>query len=289
MGLLALLAGTGGVFLARGRRVLLVVVAVAAVAAPLVRSARYVASVSRPGTWDRTVDWIGANAREGTRILTTEPDMGLDRRRFEVVPATGSPALDRLLAGEVDLVVTGHHGHVELDGLAPAFTASPRSPEEGFATTVQTVPDALRPVYQRVRLAEAHLTASENAEGIEAIRDGNDETTWSTATPQHPGQWVEVDLPSPVLLARVELVHGRRTQRHARDLHLLVSEDGTHWTRVRVASGRPAPDEQGDRHPSDVLLFEPVRARSIRLVQMAEGERRWAFAEINLAAVPHGS
>jgi hypothetical protein len=97
---------------------------------------------------------------------------------------------------------------------------------------------------------------------------------------------VQVDLAAPVVLARAEMVLGRRSQRYGRDLHLLVSEDGAAWTRVRVAPGRPPLEEQGDRRPSDVLLFEPARARALRLVQMSYGERRWGFAELCLDALP---
>jgi hypothetical protein len=136
-----------------------------------------------------------------------------------------------------------------------------------------------------VDVSAARLAASENPDALDALRDQDERSAWSTARPQQPGQWVELELDEPVLLGRVELVLGNRPQRRPRELRLLVSADGGAWSEVRALPGRPAPDRQVGRRPSDVLLFEPVRVRRLRLVQQGFARRRWGIAELRLDAV----
>ena len=283
MGVLAVVAGSGAVALARGRPAAVAAIAALAAAGPLARSGSFARGLSRPSTWDRVVDWLGANASEGSRILTAEPGMGLDRARYEVLEATGVPVIDCLLAGEADLVVTGP-GRVEVGGMRPLFTATPERPEAGPTAAVHSVPDSIRPAYRRVNLETARLTASENPEAIDAVRDADERTAWSTGRPQQPGQWVQVELPEPILLGRVELVLGNRPQRQGRVLRLWVSANGGSWSVVRTVPGRPALHEQVGGPASDVLLFEPVPARRLRLVQEGSARRRWGFAELRLDA-----
>jgi hypothetical protein len=147
------------------------------------------------------------------------------------------------------------------------------------------VTEAARPSYRSVDVSAARLAASENPDALDALRDQDERSAWSTARPQQPGQWVELELDEPVRLGRVELVLGNRPQRRPREVRLLVSADGGAWSEVRALPGRPAPDRQVGRTPSDVLLFEPVRVRRLRLVQQGFARRRWGIAELRLDAV----
>jgi hypothetical protein len=252
---------------------------------PFLRSAGYVREVSRPSTWDRALDWAIANAPPGGRILVSDPDVGLDRRRFEALAATGSPARDRLLSRNADLVLWAGTAP-GLESLTPDFVADPRGVHSGPRVLGYRVPENLRPAYAAVPMDTVRLSASEAPEEVERARDGDLTTFWSTSGAQRSGQWFQVDLPAPELLGRVTLLLGFHPLRRARDLHVLVSDDGLEWRQIASAPGRgPVEEQDGSRGFEEVLLLERVRARSLRLLQVGSGERRWGFAEIHLDAL----
>ena len=286
LGVFVLLAVRGLGTIARGRPVAGWVAAMAAASFPLVSSAAYLRQLRRPSTWDRAVDFVSSQAPPGSRILSTERDLGLDRSRFEVVPATGAAKLDGLLARSVDLVVADPRRPVDATGLRTLLALAPERPQDGPPLVIYSVPDGARPRYSPFPLARARLSASEAADSLERIRDGRLDTDWHTAAPQHPGQWLQVDLPEAVVLGRLEVGLGRRAQRGGRDLHLMVTEDGQEWRRVRAASGRASVDEQPADGASDVFIVEPVRVRGLRLEQMGRSEKRWGIAELRLDTLP---
>ena len=286
LGVFVLLAARGLLTIARGRPAAGWLAALAAVAFPLVSSAAYLRQLRRPSTWDQAVNFVGSQAPPGSRILSTERDLGLDRQRFEVLPATGSAPLDDLLARNADLVVAGAGRPLDPTGLRSLLALTPDRPEDGPPLVVYSVPDSARPRYAPFPLARAQLTASEGADMLDRMRDGRLDTDWHTTARQHPGQWLQVDLPEAVVLARVELALGRRGQRHGRDLHLMVTQDGQDWRRVRAAAGRAPVEEQAADGASEVFLVEPVRVRGLRLEQMGRGERRWGIAELRLDTLP---
>ena len=105
--------------------------------------------------------------------------------------------------------------------------------------------------------------------------------------PQRPGQWFQIEQPSPRALGRITLLLGFHPLRRARDLHVMASDDGEHWRRIASAPGRaPIEEQDGSGGFAEVLLLEPTPARLFRLVQAGSGERRWGFAEIRLDALP---
>jgi len=66
---------------------------------------------------------------------------------------------------------------------------------------------------------------------------------------------------------------------------LSVSDDGVHWRATASAQGRAPVGEQpeaGGGLASQVLVTEGVTARGISVRQIAQGERRWGFAEIRI-------
>jgi hypothetical protein len=252
---------------------------------PFLRSAAYVIEVSRPSTWDRALDWALATAPPGARIVTGDGDVGLDHRRFEVLPASGAPGRDRLLTRDADLVLWPGTAP-GLESLAPAFVADPGGVHGGPRVLGYRVPGSLRRSYAPVPLATTRLSASESPQDVDLTRDGDLTTWWSTAGPQRAGQWFEVDLPSPQAIARVTLLLGFHPLRRARDLHVMVSDDGREWRQIASATARAPIEEQDGREGfEEVMLLEPTPARMLRLVQVGSGERRWGFAEIRLDAL----
>ena len=286
IGVLAVIAALGMSSVAARRTRLAAVVAAAALAFPLATSIGYLRQIRTPSTWDRALDFIEANAPPGTRILTNERELGLDRRRFQVVMTQFDPSLDGRLIGEADLVIAAPDPDLPVGGLQRRLNIVPARPEDGQPIAIYAVPATSRPAYRPVSLAGARFTASEAGDTLELMRDGRPDTEWRTAGPQQPGQWVQIDLTEPVYLARLELVLGSRGQRRGRDVHVLVTRDGQSWTRVRAAPGRPPIEEQPGEGQSEVFILDPVEARGLRLVQNGRDERRWGIAELRLDALP---
>jgi hypothetical protein len=295
-GIIALLAGLTIATLAARYPRLAAVVAVGAALLPLADSkdgsASYVRTLTEPGTWDRTVDWISTNAPPGSRVLNPVRDLGIDRNRFEVLPAIGTPDMDRLLVRNTDFVVASDAGtpRIEgtvLDGLRLVFTAAAGRAEAGPEMSVYAVPDEVRPRYEPIPVRAEWLKASVNDAALPDLIDGQLDTYWTTAGPQRSGEWIEVTLPAPVILGRVELLLGGRPFRYASKLHLLVSEDGVSWRRLRVVPGRPPIEEQARplKNASQVLLPEPARAKAIRIEQTGTSDRVWGVAELKLSAL----
>src|SRR5688572_9426920 len=79
------------------RAPLLAVVALAAAVPSAAQSWRWLGHVRAPSTWDRAVDWIALQVPPGVALVSDVPDLGLDGTRWEVVPTTGAPELDRRL------------------------------------------------------------------------------------------------------------------------------------------------------------------------------------------------
>ena len=125
-------------------RRLAVLVAVVALALPLLASVRYVRDVSRPGTGDRAIDWAAAALPEGARVLT-RLDLGLDESRVEVFKV---PRLDQRAAG-AGVGLRLRHPSRRSRRRSPASSRWRRS-SPAAATTARrsppaSVPDALRP------------------------------------------------------------------------------------------------------------------------------------------------
>ena len=285
LGLLAVLAGEGVRRVSGRGRMWAGATLAAATIWPLAVSAAYVRNVTHPGTRDLALDWIEARLPEGARVLNGVEDLGLAPGRFEVLAPTGSVELDRILASSADLTVRAGVP-VGLEGFDRVYLAEPRGPESGPGIGIYRAPAWLQARAVAVPLAQARLSGSSRAEDLPLLIDGRLETAWVAGDAQRPGEWIQVDLPEPVMLTRVELLLGPHPLRYGRNLHLLVSEDAASWTRVRVAAGRPPVEEQSLRGEgaSQVLWIEPRRVRSLRIVQAGTADRRWGIAELRLAA-----
>ena len=161
-----------------------------------------------------------------------------------------------------------------------------------------------------------NVTASHNAQ---AASGGLNFAGWSTAAPQEPGMWFQIELPEPVTLTEIQFnstaqaggrggVPGGRigragapasgaagvgTARRAarrgaaappvgfpRGYRVQVSMDGKAW-------GAPVAEGQG-RGSTTAIAFRPVRAKFVRITQTAtvENAPAWSIQRLRLYQAP---
>jgi hypothetical protein len=298
LGIAALVAASGFEAIRRRATRFGWLVALVACVIPFLTSLSYVRSVRRPGTRDLALDWIEAHLQDGARILSTVHELGIDRSRFEMVEETGNGSLDHAVARHADLVVWHVPDRTAVHGLHPFWHAKPLLRGGGFGEMPElslrslAVPIVLfgsprAPCmgHAAVSLEGATLTASSNAQRAALAADGRIDTSWSTMAPQRPEDFFQVLLPRRVRLESVELVLGDRWLRYGRAIRLSITDDGSRWVPVRYADARAAVEEQPDRDrggASQLLAFEPVSTRGIRITPGAYAHRSWGFAEVRL-------
>jgi hypothetical protein len=105
LGVVAVLAALGFAVVARRwpRAGVLLALAIAAVLLP--KAIENTRSFLQPRTMDRALDWIEANVPAGAHVLTDMPELGIDRRRFEVLRAAHPGWYERRWAASMDCVV----------------------------------------------------------------------------------------------------------------------------------------------------------------------------------------
>jgi hypothetical protein len=281
------LAGAGGALLASRLRGAGAVAALCA-AWPLGQSVQWVADVSVPGTRDRVLDYVTTQVPAGSRIVSDVPQIGFDGARYEVMEVPRLTGARRPQVLESDYVVAGPQAEAEaLAGLHERFEADPLARVQGPRVLVYAVPSGLRPDYEPVALTASQLSASEETSGLPALVDGRTFPAWRTAGPQQAGDWIAADLGREILLGRVELLQGDDPKFAARELQVLVSEDGVAFRQAVALPGRAEDQRARREEPSQVLVLSPpVRARAVKLALSKRGPRRWGVAELKLFAVP---
>jgi Dolichyl-phosphate-mannose-protein mannosyltransferase/F5/8 type C domain len=283
LGILAIVAALPIEAVARFRTSAAWLLALLAAVHPLRLSMDYVSGISQPGTKDLALDWIESNVAEGSRILTSVRDLGIDRRRYEVLAVDRLDERTRTLALDVDVVVSANE-EADLAGqLEMRHRETPATIHSGLEIRIAAAKTPRDVRFRRLDLDRRWVTTSESTEAASALVDGDPSTAWRTEAAQRPGTWIEIRLPSASVVARIETrLAGRR--QFARNLHLYVTEDGHQWRRIAVMQGRPPVDEQVGE-ASQLLLFEPIRVCGLRLVQVGERERPWAVAELSIWAL----
>jgi mono/diheme cytochrome c family protein len=114
---------------------------------------------------------------------------------------------------------------------------------------------------------------------------------WSTRAPQRSGMWYQVELPAPVLVTEIEFTSptqgGGRSGpppvgTYPRAYQVQVSVDGRAW-------GAPVVEGQGDG-TTTVIVFEPVRARFVRITLTADPDDAppWTIQRLRLYRAPSG-
>jgi len=205
-----------------------------------------------------------------------------------VLELTGLGRGQRAQIQEADFVASTENDDPEATaGLEKVEEAAAVNPWNGPRITLWRVPASVRPVRRRLRLQPAWLSASENLAELPQAVDGRDDTWWRTETVQRAGDWLQVTLPAPVRLDRVELDVDGNGRLGARELKLLVAADGRELVEAPTRPGRPALDDQrveGRTHSQVLLLTPPVDARAFRLVLTRPGAHRWGVAELRVDA-----
>jgi hypothetical protein len=88
--------------------------------------------------------------------------------------------------------------------------------------------------------------------------------------------WVQVDMGQPQTFSRVVLDSGTSIEDYARGADVLVSADGSAWTKVAsiVADGQP----------TQVATFPAQTARYLKVVNTGSAGSWWSIAELNAYA-----
>ncbi len=288
-GALALVAGralAGAVRWGRGPALALGLVAAAF---PWVGSWSYVREASRPGTRDLLADWVSSHVPPGALVLSSVENLRLDSSRFEVIPAWPLRPEHRRQALDVDYVLwTAEDDARILEGFETVTTIEGDG-ALSLPLRVSRPRQDLRLRYVQAPLSGALLRASENPTLVELLRDGRRDTAWTTRGPQRAGDFIELLLPAPIQLARIELDPGPRATGAGRRFQVFVSDDGERYAPAAVLQGRAEVwDQPGSKPATQVLLLNPpVRARAVRITQAGTGIRKWSVAEIALAATGH--
>jgi hypothetical protein len=261
-------------------------------APPFLAAFGFARSMRGPLTRDEVLDWAEANVAPRARVLSSVPQLGLDPARFEVVLLPRLTAANRVQALGVDRVLSTAADEVEaLGGLTPLATFTPRSKYQGRTViSAWAVPAERRLRYAPLALDARAVSATDSPQDVGALCDGRPDTLWLTAGPQQRGDRVEVHLPAPARVARLELELDPDGRFAARQLRLETSPDGKAWEAAPTLAGRAPVELQPDGPHSQVLLLtSPRPVRAFRLIQTGLGwRRRWGIAELRVWELPDG-
>jgi len=297
MGVVYLLAAIPLEWLSRRNRLAAAALAIAAAVSPFRVAASNVYLASQPSALDKTLDWINENVPAGSRILETRPDsravatagmaLGIDPERYEMMELRSDEdrASLRLLAHEMDLVVVG-------PGTGGPWRSSLRTVYQGVGPLghvvlqLQIAKQEARPVYARLDLSRARVSASENEKDLGAIADNDVATSWSTRAPMAGAEWIQVAFEGPVSLGRVELVHGNVPAGYGPDIQILTSTDGREYEPVRAVDARALPSKQRGRPPSQILVLASRPIRGVKILQVGARREPWVVSDLRLEATP---
>jgi hypothetical protein len=130
-------------------------------------------------------------------------------------------------------------------------------------------------------------SASDNTERAGDLLDGDVSTVWDSRRAQTPGQWLAVDLGTPQLLTRLDLL-AIDWQNMPGGFRVEVSHDGQRWEPVVTVPQYWGPLFFSEHHAFLKVrrgrvqaAFPPVRARHLRIVETAAvAHRSWSGREL---------
>jgi len=223
---------------------------------------------ARPSTRDRALDWIEAHPTL-LHVGSMEPGLGrFSQNATDIVDIDGAGSRDELLLGQLDALI------VTPDTPAPPdFTEAARFKPDGRAegrelvalvheTPPRFVPERLEPSFLRT-----------SAPDRESKLLSNLTTRWRADTSP---AFIEITLPEPAHLARVELRYGPVSRGKDQVSRVFVDGRRVPFSRVRGPVNR----QRRDRTVSELLAFEPTRARTVRLE--LPGEPPFIASELRL-------
>lgn len=233
---------------------------VLALASPTIESLAYVRAISGPTNKDRAADWITEHYPNGARVLVTAAtDLGIDRSRFEVTSVYGLRTTKPLLLGEQDLLIAGLRDRAFRDGLERVEVIKGETPYAGDYVFVLAPSPADRPAYVAIDLAQAAVTGT--AVGSAAL---------------------EVSLPAPVVLGRIEIAPGPGAAEAA--LEISVKRPGAaEFEPVKVVAGRPSFAEQVAPR-SQVYVLDGESAVALKLTPRSAWPAGWSDARLEVKA-----
>jgi 4-amino-4-deoxy-L-arabinose transferase-like glycosyltransferase len=266
----------------RGRAALTAVATLVVAALPAWTAVRSVRALAGPLPDDVASDWIAAHVPQRAVLLCRLEWLDVDRARFEVLRSEGAPAKDAMVAPYVDYVVDSARDPLFGELAPPVFTTEGTSLFSGERIAVRPVPAARRSTPAAVTLAGVRVSASSNEAEAAAAVDGQIDTAWTSTSAQAPGDWLELELPEPHDLVRIELLTGGKSHRAAQQLVLRARDESGVWRSVPFVHARAPVADQPARGRSQVLVFAPMRTQALRFEQAGRAQTRWSVAEIRL-------
>jgi hypothetical protein len=150
----------------------------------------------------------------------------------------------------------------------------------------RTAPDALPQAAPDGPELEIQALASNlYPENLSRMLDGDRVTAWSSEEPQKGGEEVIIDLGEMAEVDGVTIELGAHPSGFPRMLAIEASPDGHAWTEVWRGGTAAEAVSAALRDPRDIPIWidlNDVRARHLRLKQLAGSESGWVIAELEV-------
>jgi len=148
---------------------------------------------------------------------------------------------------------------------------------------------------ENLSLADARLSAtSNNTDALNAVRDGNAETLWSSNRVQQPGDAITVEFNQPERVQRVGLHYKVGQENHPGVLRIWGRKNGqwTHlltrkhtWAKVHMHKGKPVHGLPRRDSWNWILPAQSVDAIKVEIVKQNYW-RPWDLAELTIGVAP---
>ena len=263
----------------RGRRIVLAVLAAAALVPPAAASARLVYRYLRAPAVDRAAEWIEGHAAAPARIAVSMDRFALDPARFEVRSVPSLRDLPPEVTRHFDLAVATRREAAGWPGLETAATFESEEADAGLALLV------LRPAGDRATwpLPPQEIRASHDDARAGAAWDQDPGSVW--AAPPGPG-WIEALWSDPITVDRVEVEAGPEPDGWPQDLTLLGAAGGRGFEEIATFAlrpNRPAKQRKDAPHGQVYVLTPPRALLGVRIERRAGGP--WSLASVRVFAL----
>ncbi len=223
-------------------------------------------------------------------------------------PLAGSPVVNGVRDGMIDVVLKGLKGPVDGKNYAALMVPMESNNDEWLAAVISYVrnsfgnsqPFVTTNDVARLRAANKmrhgpwtleelestlpqfltkrqqwKVSASDNSGSAALAIDGKIKTRFDTARPQAPGMWYEIELPKPATVSGLLLDAGESTRDYPRGYQVEISNDGATW-------GKPVASGKGDS-PVTEITFPPSKGKFIKIVQTGSADGLyWSIHELNV-------